>query len=596
MNKSSISSNGSYNTPKKVEVVGQWKWNLKENSIDLSDEVFQTFEIYKEKNIDNFHFFMNMIHSKFLEIFQKDISKINNIKAPFVQNHHLKDKNGDFRFINIVGIPKFNSSGDIKELYGFVLDMTDLYQSETNYGKFWEESLDAFVIYDSNFCFIDANKVLMNDFFPRFAKKDLIGKHISEIVPGIEQTERFKLYKRVLETGDPLIIEEIITNKKFGPRTLYVKAFKYDENLGIIFSDIGELKKKELELEKYKKELEDLLEIRKNEIFNLAKFPSENPAPVIRVSQGSVLYANESAKKIFLLNEKEDLPSVIQQEISQVLFKNKSKTIEWEVESHIYLLSLIPIKNSGYVNIYGTDITKLQKTERMFGKFVTNVIHELRTPISVLQMSLKYFERKKGQLSPDLENKILNGVFRNIKLVDQLIKELISISKLEDNEIELIREKFSVHKVLSELIEYLDPLAKEKNIKIYNNINKNIELNADKKRIRQVFQILLDNAIKYSNEDSEIIVNSQLDHFDDKKEKKLLIEIIDHGIGINEEDLPYLFERFYRSKRVANIEGMGLGLSIAKKIIIMHGGTIYANQNLDEGATFSIVLPNFRII
>jgi len=289
MNKFRISSKRSYNIPKKVKIVGQWIWNLKENSMDLSDDVFQIFEIYKEKNMDNFQFFMNMIHSKFPEIFQKDISKINNIKAPFVQNHNLKDKNGDSKFINIVGIPKFNSSGDITELYGFFLDMTDISQSEAKYGKFWEESLDAFVIYDSNLCFIDANKVLMNDFFPEFVKEDLIGKHISEIVPGIEQTERFKLYKRVLETGNPLTIEEIITSDKFGTRTLYIKAFKCDENLGIIFSDIAELKKKEFELEKYQQHLEDLLEIRNNEISNLAKFPSQNPAPVLRVSKKEIL-------------------------------------------------------------------------------------------------------------------------------------------------------------------------------------------------------------------------------------------------------------------------------------------------------------------
>ena len=596
MNKFHISSERSYNIPKKVRIVGQWKWNIKENSMDLSNEVFQIFEIYKEKNMDNFQFFMNLIHSKFPEIFQKDISKITNIKAPFVQNHYLKDKNGNYRFINIVGIPKFNSSEDIIELYGFVLDMTDLYQSEAKYGNFWEESLDAFVIYDSNFRFVDANKVLMNDFFPEFAKEDLIGKHISEIVPGIEQTERFKLYKRVLDTGKPLTIEEINPNEKFGPRSLYVKAFKYDENLGIIFSDIAELKKKEFELEKYQQHLEDLLEIRNNEISNLAKFPSQNPAPVLRVSKKEILYANESAKKIFLLDEKKEIPIIIQQNIAEVLLNEKPKTIEWGIETNTYLLSFIPFKNLEYVNVYGTDITKLKKTEKMFEKFVSNVVHELRTPISVLQMSLKYFQKKKGEMNLDLENQILNSVFRNTTLINELIEGLISSTKSETSKLELQIEEFSINELILELIEDITPLVLEKNIQILCNINKNIKVSADKSRIRQVFQILIDNALKYSHKDSEVIINASINPSKNGRKHELLIEFIDEGIGITQEDLLHLFERFYRSKKVVHIEGTGLGLSIAKKIIKSHGGKIYASQNLDKGATFSIVLPNYRII
>lgn len=596
MNKFHISSERSYNIPKKVRIVGQWKWNIKENSMDLSNEVFQIFEIYKEKNMDNFQFFMNLIHSKFPEIFQKDISKITNIKAPFVQNHYLKDKNGNYRFINIVGIPKFNSSEDIIELYGFVLDMTDLYQSEAKYGNFWEESLDAFVIYDSNFRFVDANKVLMNDFFPEFAKEDLIGKHISEIVPGIEQTERFKLYKRVLDTGKPLTIEEINPNEKFGPRSLYVKAFKYDENLGIIFSDIAELKKKEFELEKYQQHLEDLLEIRNNEISNLAKFPSQNPAPVLRVSKKEILYANESAKKIFLLDEKKEIPIIIQQNIAEVLLNEKPKTIEWGIETNTYLLSFIPFKNLEYVNVYGTDITKLKNTEKMFEKFVSNVVHELRTPISVLQMSLKYFQKKKGEMNLDLENQILNSVFRNTTLINELIEGLISSTKSETSKLELQIEEFSINELILELIEDITPLVLEKNIQILCNINKNIKVSADKSRIRQVFQILIDNALKYSHKDSEVIINASINPSKNGRKHELLIEFIDEGIGITQEDLLHLFERFYRSKKVVHIEGTGLGLSIAKKIIKSHGGKIYASQNLDKGATFSIVLPNYRII
>ncbi|MEJ2280221.1 MAG: HAMP domain-containing sensor histidine kinase, partial [Candidatus Lokiarchaeota archaeon] len=230
-----------------------------------------------------------------------------------------------------------------------------------------------------------------------------------------------------------------------------------------------------------------------------------------------------------------------------------------------------------------------------FEKFVSNIIHQLRTPLSVIQMSLKYLERNRERINSELEKKIFNGVYRNLKSIDDLIKDLITFTQLNDSSINLNIERFSLSNEISESIESMELLAKEKNIKIVDNINKNIELNADKNKIKQVFQILIVNAIKYSKRDSEIIVNSNFNRLNEKNVNELIIEFVDHGIGINNEDLPHLFERFYRSKRVAHIEGIGLGLSIAKTIIQMHGGKIHAKRNLDRGTTFSIVLPNSRI-
>ena len=199
-------------------------------------------------------------------------------------------------------------------------------------------------------------------------------------------------------------------------------------------------------------------------------------------------------------------------------------------------------------------------------------------------------------MSLDLENQILNSVFRNTTLINELIEGLISSTKSETSKLELKIEEFSINELILELIEDITPLVLEKNIQILCNINKNIKVSADKSRIRQVFQILIDNALKYSHKDSEVIINASINPSKNGRKHELLIEFIDEGIGITQEDLLHLFERFYRSKKVVHIEGTGLGLSIAKKIIKSHGGKIYASQNLDKGATFSIVLPNYRII
>ncbi|MFX1480469.1 MAG: ATP-binding protein, partial [Promethearchaeota archaeon] len=457
------------------------------------------------------------------------------------------------------------------------------------------ESLDSFLLYDSNLFFLDANQIAMENYFRGFEKKSLVGNHMTELIPGIVETGRYDLYKIVLKTGRPLILENIIPNKRFGSKFLRLKAFKCANNLGLIVSDVTELRKKQLELKQHKENLESLLYKRNKEIYDFAKLSSESPFPLAQVSVDKVLYTNKAAQKIFLLKQNEALPDLLQKEIRWVLTNYKSNTFEWKTASYTYFVSLVPIKDTNYVNLYATDITTLKNSEKKFERFYSNVIHELRTPISILQMSMKYLEKKRGQLTSELQNELFNAIYKNTRHINELINDLVTISKLDEINIELHKEDFSVEEMISEIMNSMAPFLQEKKIKILTELDQNIQLNADKKKIRKVLLILIDNAIKYSNENSEILVKALINHIekiDGLKVKEVLIQVVDHGMGIKDDDLPHLFNRFFRSKAVTGIDGVGLGLSIAKNIIEMHGGNIRASQNADKGATFTILLPN----
>jgi len=121
-----------------------------------------------------------------------------------------------------------------------------------------------------------------------------------------------------------------------------------------------------------------------------------------------------------------------------------------------------------------------------------------------------------------------------------------------------------------------------------------MSLIGDKKRIDQIFRILIDNAIKYSNEGSEIqlvAVDNYKGNFDSTNSDAYIFQVIDKGRGIPEKDLPRLFERFYRAQNARDVSGSGLGLAIAKELTELHGGKIFVESEYSIGSTFTVFLP-----
>ncbi|MGF7429280.1 ATP-binding protein [Thermoanaerobacterium thermosaccharolyticum] len=128
----------------------------------------------------------------------------------------------------------------------------------------------------------------------------------------------------------------------------------------------------------------------------------------------------------------------------------------------------------------------------------------------------------------------------------------------------------------------------EKNIEVF--CDKNMEVNADRNLIKELLRIILDNALKYTDVDGNIKISVE------EVDKNVAIMIKDDGIGIPQEDIPYIFDRFYRVDKARSKEtgGMGLGLSIAKLIVELHGGKIDVNSQLNKGSEFKITIPNYQ--
>lgn len=233
------------------------------------------------------------------------------------------------------------------------------------------------------------------------------------------------------------------------------------------------------------------------------------------------------------------------------------------------------------------EIAQLRQLEKYRREFVGNVSHELKTPIFNIQGYISTL------LDGGLEDESINRLYlekadKSVNRMISIVNDLESISRLESGELKLDFKKFNIVKLVEEIFEENEMLARERKIKLKftNPVDKPVNVLADKKRIQEVLNNLIVNSIKYGREGG----TTSVDFLD--MEDLVLIEVLDNGIGISEKDLPRIFERFYRTdkSRSRDMGGTGLGLSIVKHIIEAHAQSINVRSKPDIGTAFSFTL------
>ncbi|MFB9760270.1 sensor histidine kinase [Ectobacillus funiculus] len=231
-------------------------------------------------------------------------------------------------------------------------------------------------------------------------------------------------------------------------------------------------------------------------------------------------------------------------------------------------------------------LVPIQRSWEKQEQFVSDASHELRTPLSVIQTHLELLFRHPTNTIEQESTTIYKGL-TEVKRLSKLVEDLLTLARTGSNEQLINPEFFSMDELLRNIVEQFEPIADMKDIKMEDEIEGNIIYFGDKERIHQLLVILLDNALKYSVSNDKITIYSY------KEGGNLRINIEDTGTGIPEKDLPFIFDRFYRSdkERARATGGTGLGLSIAKWIVEAHGGQISAESRLYEGSQFVIKLP-----
>jgi signal transduction histidine kinase len=229
---------------------------------------------------------------------------------------------------------------------------------------------------------------------------------------------------------------------------------------------------------------------------------------------------------------------------------------------------------------FNSMIDRLDTSFQKQNQFVSDASHELRTPISVIQGYANLINRW-GKSDPAILQESIDSILTETEHMSTMIRQLLFLAKTDQNKLSLQKEEMSLNEVAQELVREMEML--DANAKITYTEEAQVNIFADHSMVKQLLWIHGENAMKYAKEPAEIEVKVWKDR------KYAYVSIKDNGAGIAEEDIPKIFDRFYRVDKSRNkeIAGTGLGLAIAKWIIDSHDGEILVESTVGEGATFT---------
>lgn len=456
--------------------------------------------------------------------------------------------------------------------------------------KEWRTTFDSISdlvsIHDRDSNIIRANKSFAEVF--KMKPSEIIGKKCYELIHGMKESSPFCSHKKAIDSGLPQTIT--FFEPHLGIHLEVTASPVFDENGQVsatvhIAKDISERREAE------------------KRIADLAKFPSENPNPILRISRdGIVMYANRAAENLLEIHKgdsEKDVPENWFQIVQNVFDSGSTKQIEFECNQQILSFTFMPVLDSGYVNIYGLDITQrkqfeeeqtrlLQKVEhanRELNDFAHIVSHDLKAPLRGIKTLADW-------LTSDYQDKLgqdgrehLNMMAQRVKRMSDMIDGILGYSRVVRTE----AEKITVD--LNELIpEIIDIIAPTENIAI--TIDSELPvIEFEHTKIIQVFQNLLSNAVKYMDKpQGRISINCS------EEESFWKFSINDNGQGIREKDFERIFQIFQTLSDSDGTESTGVGLTVVKKIIEFYGGNIWVQSNLGEGSTFFFTLPKQEIV
>lgn len=263
--------------------------------------------------------------------------------------------------------------------------------------------------------------------------------------------------------------------------------------------------------------------------------------------------------------------------------------IKYRIVIELGIINIFIFITSGALGYFlaGKTLRPIQEMVEEQNRFISDASHEFRTPLTALKSSLEVNLRDEN-LSIEGAKKIMNESIDDVNDLQRLSDSLLDLAQHQKKNTSLDFEVISLGFCINEAVKKVIPLAKQKQI-IFKKDLEEVHINGLKDDLINLFVIILDNAIKYGNKKMVINIIAK------KIKNKIKVEIKDRGIGVEKKDLTNIFERFYRvdqSRSKEKIAGYGLGLSIAKKIVLNHRGKIKVESTINKGSKFIITFPS----
>lgn len=269
--------------------------------------------------------------------------------------------------------------------------------------------------------------------------------------------------------------------------------------------------------------------------------------------------------------------------------KELTKVIEKMSQGH--LEQRVQFKTSGEIKqlaeAFNTMAEKLENLDRARNEFVSNASHELKTPLSAIKVLTESLLHM-GLEVPDIYTEFLTDINNEIDRLNAIITDLLTLVHIDQANTQLKREKIDLNELVKKSIKGLQLLAEKKNINMETTYeDKELTIYGDSSKLQQVITNIVDNAIKYTPEGGRVSIEVYEGH------NKAMIKVSDTGVGIPQEDIPHIFDRFFRVDKARSraTGGTGLGLAIAHRIVLLHDGNIHVTSREGKGTSFYIELP-----
>ncbi len=313
-------------------------------------------------------------------------------------------------------------------------------------------------------------------------------------------------------------------------------------------------------------------------------------------------YVNQHMEKLLGKKRDELMGKIIWDEFPEIietsLYKKYHEAIEYN--RIVMFECFVPLLHGWFLvhahpseeglSSYITNITARRNAEQRKDDFIGIVNHELKTPLTSTKIFAEVLQRRFEKMGDTESSGYLSKMDLQLDKLSKLVVSLLNVSKINEGKMELKKEKFSINEVITETIQELKLVNPSHHITF--DVLLEIQIDADKEKMKQVVTNLLSNAIKYSPHDREIIVRLT------QNPDAVIVSVTDRGIGIPQNQLHRIFDRFFQvntsPEKMRKYPGLGLGLYISREIIIIHGGTMWVKSEEGKGSTFFFSIPDFR--
>ena len=308
-----------------------------------------------------------------------------------------------------------------------------------------------------------------------------------------------------------------------------------------------------------------------------------------------VTFVNDVALEIFGKHQiflKERIQSKKLAQINKLL---KELSVVNQIESEFsidigkskryFLLSASTINTSDDLVLVINDITSLKTIEERRKHLISDISHEIKTPVSVIRAGAETLQN--GAINDkNASEKFLTAITANSERLAEMVNDLLELERIEQGQLYQQKEKINIRQEINLIIESIEALANDQNVELMNKLNDDLYIHTDKSAFRGIFLNLLNNAIKYSKEGGLVTISSN------KTKTNTIITVEDGGYGIEKNNLQRIFDRFYRTPKArAHTNGSGLGLSLVKQLINQIGGAIDVKSKINKGTTFFVSFP-----